>query len=123
MVSQGANVSAVDKKGSTTLHKAAFNGNAQCVQVLLQKGVNVNTKDTENTTPLHNAVYNGHTEVVFNMSMGVTHNKVDLLVSYGAEVNCATAKYKSTPLHFAAFNGYLDCMKVPIHVYSMFLTI
>jgi ankyrin repeat protein len=70
LVSQGANVSAVDKKGSTTLHKAAFNGNVQCVQVLLQKGVTVNIKDSENTTPLHNAVYNGHTEVVSGIIYG-----------------------------------------------------
>lgn len=57
-------MNSIDIRGSSTLHKAAFNGNKQCVQLLLSKKSQVNAKDYEDTTPLHNAVYNGHTEVV-----------------------------------------------------------
>lgn len=38
--------------------------------------------------------------------------KVELLLKNGANPNCFTVKYKSTPLHLASFNGYLDCIKV-----------
>jgi hypothetical protein len=38
--------------------------------------------------------------------------KVKLLLDYGADYDCKTYLYKSTPFHFAAFNGHLECIKV-----------
>lgn len=41
---------------------------------------------------------------------------MDCLLSCGGaiDVNCKTNKYRSTPLHFAAFHGYLDCCRLLI---------
>ena len=64
LISLGAEKDWKDNKGSTALHKAAFNGNLPAVLLLIQHGATVNILDNESTTPLHNAVYNGHTDVV-----------------------------------------------------------
>ena len=47
-------------KGSTALHKAAFNGSYEIMMALLESGASANAKDSENVTPLHNAVFKGY---------------------------------------------------------------
>eukprot|EP01117_Protostelium_nocturnum_P005997 TRINITY_DN2159_c0_g1_i1.p1 TRINITY_DN2159_c0_g1~~TRINITY_DN2159_c0_g1_i1.p1 ORF type:complete len:775 (+),score=217.47 TRINITY_DN2159_c0_g1_i1:271-2595(+) len=100
LLSRGANVLSSDLKGSSTFHKAAFNGNLPCVTILIKKKVDPNIKDNEGTTPLHNAVYSGHFEVA------------NALLNADANPNAQTTKNRSTSMHFASFNGYLDCLKL-----------
>jgi ankyrin repeat protein len=75
-------VDAVDKEGSTPLHKAAYNGSLECVQKLIEASkekiffslffsdsffyyleANVNAQDKGLCTPLHYAAEMGHKEV------------------------------------------------------------
>jgi len=76
------------------IHDAAKTGNLAGVQAELDKGVDVNEVDRSfyNLTPLHWAISKGVAE---------------LLIAEGADVNAITLE-GSTPLHFAAWNGYKE---------------
>jgi cytohesin len=82
------------------IHDAAENGNLAGVQAELDKGVDVNALNRSfyDLVPLHYAVTKGVAE---------------LLITEGADVN-ALAKEGSTPLHFAAWNGYKEIAQILI---------
>ena len=71
--------------GDTPLHRAAFGGNKEIVELLLNNEVDVNVKDDYGCTPLHDAAEYGHKKII------------ELLISKGAEVN-AKDKGRKTPL-------------------------
>lgn len=60
----GADVSKANSSGTTPLHAAARNGNAELVGILITIGADVNALDWEGQTPLHAAAGRGHTECV-----------------------------------------------------------
>ena len=47
----------------TALHLAAYDGNTECVKLLLDAGADVNAMDNMEQTPLHNAAKRGHAKV------------------------------------------------------------
>ena len=50
----GAEINAVDRYGSSALHRAASKGNMKITDLLLNsKGINVNIADSEGNTPLY----------------------------------------------------------------------
>ena len=82
------------------IHDAAKTGSLAGVQAELDKGVDANVVDLGfyNLTPLHWAISKGVAE---------------LLISEGADVNAITLE-GSTPLHFAAWNGYKEIAELLI---------
>lgn len=50
--------------GATPLHIAAFNGNCDCIHLLVSWGGNVNATTSEGCTPLHYASYMAQPEAV-----------------------------------------------------------
>jgi uncharacterized protein len=82
-----------DKDGTTALMQAAFSGNIDTVQQLLDKGATVNAKNKFEMTPLINAVSRPY-------SSGNAIETVKLLVKNGADVNFKT-KEGWTALHGA----------------------
>ena len=53
-----------DENGFTGLHRAAFNGQYECVSVLLEAGANPNAQDYHGgRTPLHQAAAQGYKQV------------------------------------------------------------
>lgn len=89
--------------GWTALHLAAFFGQKDCAQELLNKGAPVNAHSTNamQNMPLHAAVAGNNPEVA------------QLLVERGADVN-ARQHGGWTPLHGAAQNGDLATVKALI---------
>ena len=51
LLSEGANVNALDKHGISPLLNAVFEGHTDCVKVLLEKGANKNQKTPDGATP------------------------------------------------------------------------
>jgi ankyrin repeat protein len=93
-------VSALSSDGWTPLHLAAFFGQRDAAQALLNKGASVEARSTNpmQNTPLHAAAAGRKPEVA------------KLLLDRGASVN-ARQNGGWTPLHAAAQNGDLEMAK------------
>jgi len=89
----GANVSAIERKGKTPLYLAARSGHEAVVRMLIARGANVSLRTRKGKTPLHTAAQYGHPTVA------------KLLINQGADVS-ATSRSGRTPLHFAAWSGF-----------------
>jgi hypothetical protein len=74
--------------GWTPLHKAAYEGYREIVELLIAKGADVNAKNKRGMTPLHLAAEYGRNQVV------------ELLIAKGADVN-AEDEDGETPLNRA----------------------
>ena len=79
----------------TLLHSAAYYGNLEVVQKLVEYDADVNAKDREGRTPFYLA-----SEGIYLKDCSVHR----LLLELGADVN-AQAEDGGTPLHFASFYG------------------
>ena len=87
-----------DKNGHDPLALAAWQGNVQMVDMLLEFPHKIHGVDVSGRTPLHLAVESGVPEVV------------DLLLGESAADPFAISFTGNTPLHFAASLGYTDIM-------------
>ena len=52
------------KSSDTPLHKAARQGDAEAIVVLIDAGANPNAKDDSGDTPLHRAAKGGHAKAI-----------------------------------------------------------
>jgi len=86
-----------DKEGATPLHKAAFAGIGQIVEILLEYGAEINAVDSEGATPLHKAAFSAEAETV------------TILLAHGAAIdrldNCG-----GTALFNACYSGSNACI-------------
>lgn len=87
--------------GFTALHLAAFFGNAEVAEYLVNNGAGVGqvARNPTKVTPLHSAVAHGQLEIA------------EMLLRHGADVN-ARQEGGFTPLHGAAFSGNLEIAKL-----------
>ncbi|MDQ7822816.1 MAG: FHIPEP family type III secretion protein [Candidatus Eremiobacteraeota bacterium] len=92
-ISSGASVDAVNMRGSTLLHCAAFGGALPVSRFLLLRGAHGDAADREGMTPLHWASLKGHYELAV------------LLLEEGASVKASDRK-GLTALHFAALGSH-----------------
>ncbi len=99
----GANVNMVDECGNTALHKAAFNGYADCVKILLATGANINAVNRDGRTAVQKAAKNGHADCV------------RMLLAVGADVD-AVDRDGRTALYLAACRGHADCVELLLAV-------
>mmetsp|Transcript_33272 Transcript_33272/g.95713 ORF Transcript_33272/g.95713 Transcript_33272/m.95713 type:complete len:213 (-) Transcript_33272:116-754(-) len=80
--------------GMRSIHKAAYDGDAEKVIVYLQHGSSVDALNSNCLTPLHLASANGHEAVV------------RALLAWNADVNVAAPTDNATPLHMASEAGH-----------------
>jgi hypothetical protein len=50
-------------KGNTPLHEAAWVGNKEIIEMLIERGADVDTLNDEGNTPLHESAYNGYKKI------------------------------------------------------------
>ena len=93
--SNGRVLSVIDEDFEAPLHRAARNGDIECLKELLQHSADVNIKTALGSTALHLAVLKFRKHVV------------EVLLASGADPN-ATLTYGRTPLHLAAASGQED---------------
>nr|VZI01997.1 unnamed protein product [Spirometra erinaceieuropaei] len=92
-------VNILDNLKRTALHAAAYCGEAEIAELLLQENARVNAKDFKWFTPLHRACASKAPQVM------------QVLLNRGADRN-ARDKSWQTPLHVAAINGSVDCARL-----------
>lgn len=101
LIRQGADVNARNHNGETPLYRAAYNGQAVFVDVLMQAGADINARFEHEKTVLHCAASRGQASVI------------PALIGAGADVN-AQASGQSTPLLWAVLEVRLAAVKVLI---------
>jgi ankyrin repeat protein len=88
-------------KASSALLTAAYHGNRDIVQLLINSGADINTLDGTRETSLHKASYKGH------------KNVIEILISNGANINAESGD-GSTPLYLAALNHHQEAAQLLI---------
>ena len=94
----GRNIESI-ARGLSALHSAAFGGQKEVVELLIEKGADVNAKNDVGWTPLHNAAFSRYTRKRRFTVKGYKEI-AELLISAGADVN-AKDKNGKTPLDVA----------------------
>jgi len=100
------NKSSVEPRGAfenTPLHSAAFYGDLEMVQVLLEFGADVNSKNEYRITPLYFTL-RGHRNDA---------RVARLLIAHGADPNTRN-EYGLTPLHWASMYGRIEIVRLLI---------
>ena len=121
----------VTKTGRTPLHLTVVAGDAECLNMLLDKGAPVNVKDLDGRTPLHMAAARGQADCLkvllekgalitgggelgnTPLHIATEEGKVECLETLIAKVTEIDAKnlLGETPLHVAASTGKVNCLK------------
>lgn len=91
-------LNARDDEGMTALNIAAFNGNTEIVNELLERGADLSIGDIDGSQPIHCAAINGSIEVV------------ELLRRKGASINDKDDN-GATPLSFATGRRHTDLIR------------
>jgi ankyrin repeat protein len=115
LLEKGANIHAVNEKGETALHKAAYNNsrtNSVSIELLLDKGANIHAVNEKGETALHIAAYHG--ENLFHAEYGRNTDVVNLLLDRGAKINAVDQDIE-TALHKAAFKGNTDVVNLLVN--------
>jgi ankyrin repeat protein len=94
-------------KDASPLHSAAYYGDLQMVQILLEHTAEVDAQKDTGETPLHYL----SRDRGGGRQISQLHKVSRLLLEYGAEVN-ARSHNLSTPLHIAAENGRVEVVRV-----------
>jgi ankyrin repeat protein len=128
-------------KVSTPLHCAAYNGNTEIAQLLLNAGATINSTYNEySSTPLHIAAWCGRADCV---NFLITHDAIinstnsngstpahsaawkneplclSILIDKGADfLKKSTTGEGNTPLYLAAKMGSLECLRILIKKYK-----
>lgn len=96
---QGAYIDATDEYGVPALYYAAYRGDIQNVQLLVERGVNLNTCSGVIGTPLSIAALKRHTAIV------------KILLHHGADVSAQGYGWGSA-MHCAFFGGAIDIAEI-----------
>ncbi|CAL1272831.1 unnamed protein product [Larinioides sclopetarius] len=94
------NLDAKNQEGQTAVHLASMAGFDDILDLLLHSGANPNIIDGSGLTPLHYACLNNRPSTV------------DVLINHRANPQLRATETGWVPLHYAAFHGYTDVVKM-----------
>jgi ankyrin repeat protein len=104
LIAAGANVNAVDQKGSTPLHRAVLMRPAEystaLVTTLLRAGADANAMRPEGGAPIHNLIFGAD-----DLAPAAVAQIATLLAQHGADVNLPAARDGATALDIARTKG------------------
>jgi len=103
LIEKGAAVNATDKDKQTPLHWACVRGSLPCAELLLRSGARLDQADCRGYDPVHVAAQYGHTGMIYHFKMRWDAN-VDAHDNDGR-----------TPLHWAAYKGFPDAVKLLLY--------
>uniref|UniRef100_T1FZE1 Ubiquitin-like domain-containing protein n=1 Tax=Helobdella robusta TaxID=6412 RepID=T1FZE1_HELRO len=129
LVEGGAHLDFRNRDGWTAMHRAAHLNNLPALQALLNFGASANYQDENGLTPLYNSILTnsnpscagallrdfallgivdgqGNTELHQACKLGRVQH-LDLLISYGADLNCQN-NTGNTPLHLCAMHNQVS---------------
>ncbi|XP_022938163.1 protein S-acyltransferase 24-like [Cucurbita moschata] len=100
IIEHGGDVNAADHTGQTALHWTAVRGAIQVAEVLLQEGAIVNAADMYGYQTTHVAAQYGQTAFLYHV-----------VSKWNADPDIPDNDGRS-PLHWAAYKGFADCIRL-----------
>ncbi|KAM1282864.1 hypothetical protein ACFX2J_025798 [Malus domestica] len=100
IIEHGGDVNATDHTGQTALHWSAVRGAIQVAELLLQEGARVNAVDMYGYQTTHVAAQYGQTAFLYH-----------IVSKWNADPDVPDNDGRS-PLHWAAYKGFADCIRL-----------
>ncbi|KDP30210.1 hypothetical protein JCGZ_16992 [Jatropha curcas] len=100
IIEHGGDVNAVDHTGQTALHWSAVRGAIQVAELLLQEGARVTAADVYGYQTTHVAAQYGQTAFLYH-----------IVSKWNADPDVPDNDGRS-PLHWAAYKGFADCIRL-----------
>ncbi|KAJ6759063.1 hypothetical protein OIU74_025676 [Salix koriyanagi] len=100
IIEHGGDVNATDHTGQTALHWTAVRGAIQVAELLLQEGARVNAADMYGYQTTHVAAQYGQTAFLYH-----------IVSKWNADPDVPDFDGRS-PLHWAAYKGFPDCIRL-----------
>ncbi|KAL8040713.1 hypothetical protein ABFX02_10G116000 [Erythranthe guttata] len=104
IIEHGGDISARDHTGQTALHWSAVRGAIQVAELLLQEGARVNAAD-----------FNGYQTTHVAAQYGQTAYLCHVVTKWNADPDVPDNDGRS-PLHWAAYKGYADCIRLLLYL-------
>lgn len=100
LLDQGCDINAADATGQTALHWSAVRGSIPALETLLRSGADLTASDSRGYTVCHVAAQYGQTAILYHLAM-----------KWGADIDVVDADGR-TPLHWAAYKGFADTIRL-----------
>ncbi|XP_010913354.1 protein S-acyltransferase 24 [Elaeis guineensis] len=100
IIEHGGDVNSADHTGQTALHWSAVRGHIQIAELLLKEGARVDAADLYGYQTAHVAAQYGQTAFLYH-----------IVTKWNADPDAPDNDGRS-PLHWAAYKGYADCIRL-----------
>ncbi|MEW5315647.1 MAG: hypothetical protein WDW38_007060 [Sanguina aurantia] len=100
LLSRGAAVNSTDHTGQTALHWSSVRGSLPVVETLLRHNADYEQRDNRGYTAAHVAAQYGQTSVLYHLAL-----------KWAVDVDTQDSDGR-TPLHWAAYKGYADTIRL-----------
>ncbi|KAL0427271.1 UNVERIFIED_CONTAM: protein S-acyltransferase 24 [Sesamum latifolium] len=104
IIEHGGDINACDHQGQTALHWSAVRGAVQVAELLLQEGARLTVTDVNGYQTTHVAAQYGQTAFLYHIVTKWSANP-DVCDNNGR-----------TPLHWAAYKGFSDCIRLLLYL-------